>query len=84
MRTPNNPKLLRRSGEENEHADMCLRFRQTRMEMNITQEDFSEMLGITISVCKGIERGYFSPTIKIIKLWNRRFNKSLDWIFYGK
>lgn len=84
MRNPLNQKLLRRSGEENEHSDMCLRFKQTRTDMNLTQEDFAEMLGITLSVCKGIERGYFSPTITIIKLWNRRFNKTLDWIFYGK
>lgn len=83
LRKPKPKSLSKRDGSPQERGDIIQRFIQTRHELGITQAEFGEMLGISLSGIKQIENGYYAPSVDVIKKWSKRCSKSLDWIFWG-
>lgn len=60
------------------------RFKQTRAEAGMTQEEMAEAVGITRSAVKQIETGRMIPNIYILRRWRQVFKRSYDWILDGK
>jgi len=65
------------------YKDIIHRFRKVRIEYDLIQKDFAEMLGIQLSVLKAIETGRISPSIDMIRKLHKRFKKSYSWILDG-
>lgn len=58
-------------------------FRKGRLDMHLTQEAFSEMIGITVSYYKDIERNVAVPSLKVFLQIVTTLNLSLDEIIYA-
>lgn len=66
------------------YKDINKRFKQTRAEAGMTQEEMAEAVGITRSAVKQIETGRMIPNIYILRRWRQVFKRSYDWILDGK
>lgn len=75
--------LRKRNGQEQEHSGIIRRLVETRDHLGITQKEFADMMGVSVSTIKQIENGYQAPTLTFIIKWNKYCKKSLNWIFYG-
>jgi transcriptional regulator with XRE-family HTH domain len=65
------------------HPDINNRFREVRIERDLTQEEFAEMLGENYGTIRALESGRQNPTTDQIRKLHKRFNKSYDWIIDG-
>ncbi len=77
---PLSKKELLRIGVPVDVCEIILKFTKERIERDLTQKDFAQMLGISESLVKGIERGKNRPTIQLLYVWKRRFRRSWDYI----
>ena len=56
--------------------------KQTRIEMNISQEELAKMVGTTRQTIISIDKGTFSPTAKLALLLCIALNKKFEELFY--
>lgn len=66
------------------YYDINRRFRVTRKEAGLTQEEMAEELRITIDLVKQIETCRVVPNIYVLRRWRSVFRRSYDWIMEGK
>lgn len=65
---------------------LCLmgeRIKKSRLELNLTQEQFSEILGISLTYYGQIERGVSSISIEKLQLLYEKFNIDPTYIITG-
>jgi transcriptional regulator with XRE-family HTH domain len=68
---------------ENERIESALRLRQVRESANLSQEEFAEILGISVSAYKKVERGENHVSLACLKKLYVAMNVSTDYILYG-
>lgn len=66
-----------------EKMQSALRLRQIREKANLSQEEFAEVLGISASAYKKVERGENHVSLSCLKKLNKEMNVSTDYILYG-
>ncbi len=66
------------------HHDICERFKETRIEAGLSQEEMADQVGTTVSTIKMIETKRVIPNLHIIKNWHHQFKRSYTWIIEGK
>jgi transcriptional regulator with XRE-family HTH domain len=64
-------------------VSICQRFRKTRLDNKITQEEFAKYLLVNVSYIKAVESKRFTPSFTVMKRWKKRFRVSYDWIIEG-
>jgi len=62
-------------------AQFGLRVRQIRDELDKTQEQFAEILGISVDFLSLIERGRNAPSFKKLERMSRGLNKPVAYLF---
>lgn len=62
-------------------AQFGLRIRQIRDELDKTQEEFAEMLGISVDFLSLIERGRNAPSFKKLERMSRGLGKPVVHLF---
>jgi len=62
-------------------AQFGLRIRQIRDELDKTQEQFAEILGISVDFLSLIERGRNAPSFKKLERMSRGLNKPVAYLF---
>lgn len=72
------------SRAESKHKDICERFRKVRTDNRITQKEFAEILQVSESTIKQVERGASAPTYDVLRLLKRKFGVSYDFMIDGK
>jgi len=60
------------------------RVKLARVEMNLTQEQFADLIGITRQTVILIEAGKYNPTLKLCLMIKKVTGKSLDELFWIK
>lgn len=60
-----------------------LRIKVARAELDMTQKDLAEKVGISRQTMNAIEQGEWNPTIKLCKAICKVLGKSLDDLFGG-
>lgn len=83
MARPISDKVLNLENAKTKHPDLCNRFRQCRIDFELTQEEFAAILKITTSLVKQIEQGRNAPTIEILRKLKTSFNLSYDYLIDG-
>ena len=68
---------------EKEKMKSALRLRQVREGENLSQEEFAEILGISASAYKKVERGENHVSLPCLKNLRKEMNVSTDYILYG-
>lgn len=68
---------------EKEKMESALRLRQVREAANLSQEEFAEILGISASAYKKVERGENHVSLSCLKNLHKAMNVSTDYILYG-
>lgn len=68
---------------EKEKMESALRMRQVREAANLSQEEFAEILGISASAYKKVERGENHVSLPCLKNLHKAMNVSADYILYG-
>ena len=68
---------------EKEKMELSLRLRQVREAANLSQEEFAEILGISASAYKKVERGENHVSLSSLKNLHKAMNVSTDYILYG-
>ncbi|AMA48956.1 helix-turn-helix domain-containing protein [Flavobacterium covae] len=63
---------------------ISLRIKELRTKKNISQKDFSALIGVDNSQFSKIEQGKLQPTLTQIMEISSKFEVSLDWICFGK
>ena len=58
-----------------------IRIRVARTELNMTQKELAEAVGISRQTMNAIEQGDYNPTIKLCRVICRALGKSLDELF---
>lgn len=61
--------------------DFGRRLRQIRDELRKTQEQFAEMLGISVDFLSLIERGKNAPSFEKLETMAKRLNKPVAYLF---
>ena len=62
-------------------AQFGLRVRQIRDELDKTQEEFAELLGISVDFLSLIERGRNAPSFKKLERMSRGLGKPVAYLF---
>ena len=62
-------------------AQFGLRVRQIRDELDKTQEEFAELLGISVDFLSLIERGRNAPSFKKLERMSRGLRKPVAYLF---
>ena len=62
-------------------AHFGLRVRQIRDELDKTQEEFAEILGISVDFLSLIERGRNAPSFKKLERMSRGLGKPVTYLF---
>ncbi len=60
------------------------RVKLARVEMNLTQEQFADLIGITRQTVILIEAGKYNPTLRLCLMIKKVTGKSLDELFWIK
>lgn len=68
---------------EKEKIESALRLRKVREAANLSQEEFAEMLGISASAYKKVERGENHVSLACLKNLHDSMSVSTDYILYG-
>ena len=66
-----------------ERRDLALRVRQIRENIGLTQEQFAERLGISLSAYNKIERAENQISLEILRRLNKELSISADYVLYG-
>ncbi|MDE6627055.1 MAG: helix-turn-helix domain-containing protein [Lachnospiraceae bacterium] len=66
-----------------ERMQSATRLRRIRENANLTQEQFSEILGISLSAYKKVESGENQVSLSSLRNLRRVMNISTDYILYG-
>lgn len=56
------------------------KIKELRVEMNMTQKEFSEHIGISQQVLSGYERSITTPSLEILRAIAEKCNVSIDWL----
>lgn len=67
-----------------ERMQSAFRVRQIRENAGLTQEQFSEILGISLSAYKKVESGENQVSLSSLKKLHKEMNVSVDFILFGK
>lgn len=67
-----------------ERIALAQRLRQIRINMDYTQEQFAEILGISLTAYKKIERAENQITINGLRILERELRISADYLIFGK
>lgn len=67
-----------------EKVKSAFRLREIRENAHLTQEQFSEILGISLSGYKKVESGENQVSLECLKRLHEEMNISSDYILYGK
>lgn len=67
-----------------EKMESAFRLRQIRESADLTQEQFSEILGISVSAYKKVESGENQVSLASIRKLYKEMNVSADYILFGK
>ena len=66
------------------HLDICDRFKTVRLESNMTQAEFAQVLDLNLSYVKMIETQKVTPNIYAIKQLHAVFRRGYNWIIDGE
>lgn len=61
-----------------------LRFKQVRVALGKTQEEFAEILGLSVNSIKKIEKGENNVSVSNLRKLRKSCNVSADYILYGE
>lgn len=67
-----------------EKFQCACRLRQIRENAGLTQENFSEILGISLSAYKKVESGENQVSISCLRNLHNEMNVSADYVLFGK
>lgn len=67
-----------------EKLQVAMRLRKIREDAGLTQENFSEILGISLSAYKKIESGENSFSLSCMDKLNKAMNVSADYVYWGE
>ena len=67
-----------------EKREIAERMRKIRERAGATQEQFAEMMGISVSALKKIESGENQVSVACLKRLNEGMNVSADWVLFDK
>lgn len=56
------------------------RLKSLRLELNMTQKEFAEKIGVTAAALSAYENNQKNPSIAVAKRISEKFNISLDWL----
>lgn len=56
------------------------RLKSLRLELNMTQKEFAERIGVTAAALSAYENNQKNPSIAVAKRISEKFNISLDWL----
>lgn len=70
--------------EYSDRAASADRFRQLRIKLNKTQEEFAELLGLSVNSIKKIEKGENNISISNLRKLYKELEVSSDYLLYGK
>lgn len=59
------------------------RIKETREQLQLTQAQFAEKLGVTSSLCTLWEKGVRKPSADVLLKIGENFGVSLDYLFFG-
>jgi DNA-binding XRE family transcriptional regulator len=60
---------------------ICERFRQIRMEAELTQDAFAKELDVSIPYIKGVEQGRFTPSHAVLYDLAVKYRRSMNWLY---
>jgi DNA-binding XRE family transcriptional regulator len=87
---PKKAAIKSRSGKETYSANLspvvksiCEKFKQTRKEAGLTQEQFALSLGTNRVYVNAVELGKQPPHHDMILLWADKYKRDINWI-YGR
>ena len=66
------------------YPDISERVRQVRLNQELIQADFAEMVGLTLSHVKQIETGRNIPSYALIRKLHKRFKIKYEWLIDGQ
>ncbi|MCP5102528.1 MAG: helix-turn-helix transcriptional regulator [bacterium] len=69
--------------DKNLKKNIGLRIKHTRLELDLTQEELSEMLGCHRSLIGHFETAKTPPSLNLQHLLSSKYNVSIDWIIRG-
>lgn len=64
--------------------DICIRMRELRKELGLSQVEFSKNLGVTNAHISKIERGGTIPSDALIKLISKEYQVNENWLKMGE
>lgn len=67
-----------------EKLQSAFRLRQIRENMGLTQEQFAEILGISVSVYKKVESGENNVSLSSLRSLHKEMNISADHVLFGE
>ena len=67
-----------------EKLQSAIRLRQIRENMGLTQEQFAEILGISVSAYKKVESGENNVSLSSLRLLHKEMNISADHVLFGE
>ena len=75
---------MRRSKDADQVREIAARIREIRKCAGLTQEEFAELLDISISAYKKVESGDNQASIDCLRNIKKKLNVSADYILFGK
>ena len=64
--------------------DICIRMRELRKELELSQVEFAKNLGVTNAHISKIERGGTIPSDSLIKLISKEYQVNENWLKMGE
>ena len=75
---------MSKKGASGEKMQSAFRLRQIRENAGLTQEQFSEILGISVSAYKKVESGENQVSLSSLKKLYKEMKVSADYVLFGK
>lgn len=65
--------------KQGEYSDISYRFKQIRINHNLTQKEMGKMVGLSAPAIGAIENGLYTPNFKVMRILKTKF--SIDYSF---
>lgn len=69
---------------ETKNDNIAARFRKTRIDLDMNQQELAKILKVSQSVISDIERGSREPSRQILVYLAEKYNVDLNWLLLGK
>lgn len=70
--------------DTNDKLKTADRLKKIRNDMDLTQEEFAEKLGLSVNSIKKMEKGEYNISINNLRKLHQEYKISTDYLLYGK